>query len=868
MSAPSPTPGEEFFEELFRLAFPASTAETIHEMTAELSAGGKPLLAPPAGTDEPRAQLLERACACLARRFQDWPGWALSTVLAIHRELGDTRVAGLLEDVCASMDPEAGAKAPHGDWADTFAPDGPWPPKRRQLAPADCTPIDPDAVAAMLDSGGALAESIPGYEPRKAQLDMAKAVAEAFNSGRHLLVEAGTGTGKSLAYLLPAALWSSLNDAAVVVSTNTRNLQTQLVEKDLPRVRRVVNALAKAQGRERTLRTALLKGRSNYLCLRRLEALLDHGIGGMDRPRLRQFARAISWAVSTPDGDLDALVGSAAFDASMAADLCSSGEECHGRSCRHARRCFAQKARNRAQAADVVVANHALVFADMGHPGSILPAYAQVVFDEAHNLEEAATSHFSTELSRFRLRLLLRGIVPMRRRPGGVLETLRKHVDKRTLAWSDEEARSLRRSLRLLREHGEALLANARNLFDPLAEVLRGSQEQVRFGDAVGTDFAADPWPRILSAADELKKDLAQIAGELLALATSLQAGRDSELPLLQGEAGELEGIASMIEEFISDVTSVLAAADPQRVFWVQKSRGRTAEAEAWSAPLEVGEALAEALYKPKASVVFCSATLRMANSFSFLAGRLGLGHIEDERLLACVSPSPFDYMKQCSVMVPAFLPEPVGPDVSGYTEQLAGLLRDLAIRTHGRMLGLFTSIEMMRRCGRLLAGPLRDDGIRLLVQGESGSRDQITRIFRAGGSCVLLGTHSFWEGVDVSGDALSCVVMARLPFPALGDPLVEARCEQLDAMGRNSFASLMLPSAVIRFRQGFGRLIRHRNDRGIVVVADSRIATKGYGGWFRRSLPCPVASIPDREGLLARVEDFFGAGGGAGTSG
>ena len=854
---------EEFAVELFRLVCPASAAETPEAMLEALLGGPCP---PPdgeeSGTPRAAAKTTARVCAILAGRIRAWPPWLFSTVLAICRELDDAPMVdfleGLVGDAAAGDAPDGSPTACLAGWEESFPANVARPPKRAQLAPADCTPLDPEAVAAMLDRGGALAAEIPGYEPRQAQMDMAKAVAEAFNSGRHLLVEAGTGTGKSLAYLLPAALWSSQNDAAVVVSTNTRNLQTQLVEKDLPAVRRAVDALAAAEGRERTLRVALLKGRSNYLCLRRLEILLDQGLAEMERPRLRQFARALSWAASTSDGDLDALAGGASIDPSTAFDLCAIGDECPGRSCRHARRCFALKARDRAQAADIVVANHALVFSDMSHPGSVLPPHAQVVFDEAHNLEEAATSHFSIELSPSRLRLLLRGIVPTRRRRGGVLETIQKHVDRRTLPWSDEDARALRHELRLLRERGEALLANSRRLFDPLATIPAPGNEQRRFGAAAGTDPTAAPWPEILSAADALKGDLSLLGAGLLALATRLRDAMADELPLLNGEVAELEGCAQSLEEFSENVSFVLAAEDPGHVFWVQKGRGRAAEAEAWAAPLEVGDALAEALYESKATIVCCSATLRVGDSFAFLAGRLGLRHIAAERLLTCVAPSPFDYLRQCSVMVPSFLPEPAGAAAGAYVEELARLLRETAIRTRGRLLGLFTSHEMMRRCGLLLAAPLRDDGIRLLVQGESGSRDQITRIFRAGGACVLLGTHSFWEGVDVVGDALSCVVMARLPFAAVGDPIVEARCERIEAEGQRSFSTFSLPSAVIRFRQGFGRLIRHRGDRGIVIVADNRIVTKGYGGWFRRSLPCPVAAVPDRDRFLARVEEFF----------
>ncbi len=285
--------------------------------------------------------------------------------------------------------------------------------------------------------------------------------------------------------------------------------------------------------------------------------------------------------------------------------------------------------------------------------------------------------------------------------------------------------------------------------------------------------------------------------------------------------------------------------------------RGRAAEAEAWAAPLNVGPRLAGDLYASKASVIFCSATLQVGGSFAFLAGRLGIDRIPPERLRTCIAPSPFDYARQCAVFVPVFLPEPGATDRS-YATELAGLMREVAQIAGGRTLGLFTSYEMMTHCARLLTAPLRTAGIRLLVQGQSGSRDQITRIFRRGESCVLLGTHSFWEGVDVVGDALSCLVMARLPFAAVNDPVVEARCERLEAEGHRAFTAFSLPAAVIRFRQGFGRLIRHREDRGIVILADTRVVSKHYGSWFRRSLPCRVVACEARDGLLLQVREFL----------
>ena len=249
---------------------------------------------------------------------------------------------------------------------------------------------------------------------------------------------------------------------------------------------------------------------------------------------------------------------------------------------------------------------------------------------------------------------------------------------------------------------------------------------------------------------------------------------------------------------------------------------------------------------------------MRVGGSFSYIGKRLGIDLIEPERVFTCVAESPFNYLTQCAALAPTFLPEPSGSTGGSYTEQLSGLMLDVFTLTRGRAMGLFTSYEMMNQVARLLEEPLREAGIRLLVHGVNGTRDQITRLFRSGGACVLLGTHSFWEGVDVAGEALSCVVMARLPFAAMNDPIIEARSEQIEQAGGSSFREFAMPQAVIRFRQGFGRLIRTREDKGVVIVADPRIVTKNYGSTFRRSLPCPLQQVASRDELLARVGALF----------
>jgi ATP-dependent DNA helicase DinG len=836
---------------LYRFAFPETAAESAEGLLAPDARSGRGLWA---------------VWEAVAARLETLPLWALETIELVLRDLDEqalARVAGHF----AERVRRSGVGC--GNWLDAFKPEARAGERRALPAHGDCTPLNPDLVAAHLLPGGSFARLMPGYESRPGQVEMLRTVARAFSEGRHLLVEAGTGVGKSLAYLLPAAAWALLNDVPVVVSTNTRNLQSQLIEKDTPLVRAALG--------EASLRVVLLKGRTNYLCLRRLAILLEQSQFELERPERRHFAEAVAWAVRTPDGDLDTFAGAGHADAPFLAKLASTAEECPGRACRYFRRCFLQKARARAMAAHVIIANHALVFSEAYKPGIALPPYAQIVFDEAHNLEEAATRHLSTEISQMRLGQLLRRLSRGRgRRAGGVLEVLRNHLDKGAVTADEETAQALRRQLRLIRNTVEEVQAAARELFETLHGLVPPGREPVRFRCAPATAdvpprrevcrqkcFVPCPpeWDegRLAAAKDALRKAVSETAGHLIALGAALRKAEDGELSLYGDQAANVDGAAAALREFAMDVDFVLAATDDEHVFWAEPVSRSAGTANLFAAPLSIGKALEELLYSQKASVVFCSATLRVGSSFGYISRRLGIDRLDPATVLTCVAESPFNYLTQCAALAPVFLPAPSGATGGAYAEQLSGLMLDVFMRTRGRAMGLFTSYDMMNQTARLLEEPLREAGIRLLVHGMSGTRDQITRIFRSGGgACVLLGTHSFWEGVDVAGEALSCVVMARLPFAAVADPIVEARCEQIERAGGSAFREFSLPQAVIRFRQGFGRLIRTRADRGVVIVADPRVVTMNYGSTFGRSLPCPLSKVASRDELLARVDDLF----------
>jgi len=813
------------------------------------------------------------------------PLWALDLIEAIYRNLDEEALARLAGAIAGRVR-ESGRNC--GSWTESFGYRNKYPEKRYLPAHADCEAAAVDTVAAHLMEGGSFSEILSGYQPRAGQVAMLRAVAGAFNDRKHLVVEAGTGVGKSLAYLLPAAAWAQLNSVPVVVSTNTRNLQSQLMDKDLPLVKRVIDA-GRGEGKG-PLKVALLKGRTNYLCLRQLGVLIDYNIFEFERPELRHFARAVVWALQTADGDLDNFAGSGHANPAFLSKLASSGEECSGRACRYYKRCFMQQARLKAMEADLIVANHALVFADSQSGGTIFPAHAQIIFDEAHNLEEAATRHLSVEISTVRIMVILTRISRGREgRRGGMIEILRRHLEKGALTKDQELSRVLEDKISTVRNLMDRVRRCAAKFFDACSAMLFAPGESVRFRciaeraeSGAESSAAGAPVPRLRRqvfkngafvacpavhdeelvqySKDAFKQSVAEVAGTLQEMAEKLRQAMEGELSLFGDQALGLESSAQRLREFAADLDFVVAATEPEYVFWMEPGGARDKRVSFVAAPLSIARTLHEILYSKKDSCIFCSATLRVSGSFKYINGRLGFDRIEPERFAEAVAESPFNYLTQCAVYAAGFMPEPAGEGRISYVDHLSTMMFELFVRTDGRALGLFTSYEMMNHVADLLEEPLLARGIRLLVHGRSGTRDQITRVFREGGKCALLGTHSFWEGVDVTGDALSCVVLARLPFAVVGDPVVEARCEQIQLAGGNPFREFSLPQAVIRFRQGFGRLIRTVEDRGVVVVADPRIITKRYGSSFVRSLPCPIVRVQHPEELWQRVGAFLGA--------
>lgn len=691
---------------------------------------------------------------------------------------------------------------------------------------------DPRALMALLAPDGPFAATQPGYEHRESQLQMLLAVGQVMRRGGRLVVEAGTGTGKSLAYLVPALARAVRRGERVVVSTHTHTLQEQLVHKDIPSLRTWLPWRFQA---------SLLKGRANYVSLRRWRRYLLEPCADADELRFK--LKVLVWLSRTQTGDRSELRLQGPEEAYWGR-VASDPLDCVGVECSTG--CFVHRARAEAERADLVVVNHALLLADAETGGSLIPDYEHLVVDEAHHLEDAVTQSLRCEVEDVGLEAHLRRLAVAEgdRRVGLVPEMRRQP----RLGSSDEA----------LAEVEDAALAGSERCAD-LFEALAGWARR-----PVGDDAARrDDWVRLLPEHREQDdwRHLADLAGDAVTALSALEAALRRSVALSRDWLGghepdqslrELETIRGRLAESIDLLHQAFGEPRPNRVYWVSLLN-RTNAVAVRSAPMEVGVLLRERVYRELSSVVFTSASLAVAGSFDYFCSRVGVG-AEAETLLL---PSPFDYLDQALVCLPTDLPEPQSEDFESAVEEV---LAAVAARLRGRTLALFTSHQQLRSVYQRLKHRSDLDDVLILGQGIDGQRRHVLRVFEESGRCLLLGTATFWEGVDVPGDRLSCVVIVRLPFPVPTEPVYAARAERL----RDPFLQLALPMAALRLKQGFGRLIRRRDDRGAVVILDNRVLERDYGRAFLEALP-PASRFLGPAGEVAdEIDAWTGEAAGA----
>jgi len=720
--------------------------------------------------------------------------------------------------------------------------------------PGEPSPLPAGLVAQLLGPGGVVAEAFPSYEHRPQQLQMAEAVTAALNQGQHLLVEAGTGTGKSLAYLIPAIAWARQNREKVAISTHTINLQEQLWNKDIPFLREALQGTP-LEG----FTAALVKGRSNLICLRKWEEAAT-GADFLTSLEERVFhARLASWLAHTTTGDKSEL--NLSFEQERWWEqVQSETETCLGpRCCWFRSHCFAFRARRRAREADILVLNHALVMADISTGNELLPPFRHLVVDEAHHLEAVATQNLGIRLENWELTATLmhlyrsagQGLLPLLRRriPEGQRIPARPPVG---LPSED----MLEELIDLTEKAREALDDLFRLMADLVAETGGGDEEgtrTLRLRDHIRNS----PWWAALEAArDNAVRRLRALGQGLQTLGETVE---ELGLPLADRERllEEIQRDSTLLLQSARAIDCVLLEPAEGDVTWVEVSGRRgTPRVVLRSAPINVGDVLREQLFERLRSVVMTSATLTVGGSFQYVMERLGLTELPAGRLSTQVVASPFAYRQQALFCIVDDMPSPRDVADQDFTRAVEEFLREYLVRAGGRTLVLFTSHRQLRQVYADLKPDLEAEGICLLGQGLDGSRGRLVEEFRASGSSVLFGSASFWEGVDIPGDGLTSVIMVRLPFMPPDDPVTEARMEDLNQRGLSSFAHLSLPQAIIRFKQGFGRLVRTRSDRGVVIVLDSR-ATPGrsyYSRQFLRSLPGPTIYVGPQSQVIERA--------------
>lgn len=713
--------------------------------------------------------------------------------------------------------------------------------RKRPLQPApERRPLDVDGLASMLEEGGLFAERFPGYEYRPQQVEMLQAVAEAFNQSQHLLVEAGTGTGKSIAYLLPAIHFAVRNGEHVVISTNTINLQDQLYSKDIPDLRGILPLEFEA---------ALLKGRSNYICLRRLAAFCQKRQLSPDE--MKVLAKILVWLPSTVTGDRGELFLPSARERAIWGQVCAESESCVPERCKYFRKgkCFFYRARQRAESAHLIVVNHALLLSDVAVENRVLPEYRYLIVDEAHHLEDATTRQLSFEVNCQSAERLLDGLSqnPAPGRYTGFLATLLARCHP---ALPEDLGQKLERHVEKLQKGTETAkrrLYEFFNTLDSFVEDYRqeGGQYDQRLRLTSGLRVQPS-WDGVEITWDNLSLPLLELGKGLEELAGGLEELTDYEIPDVEDLLQELLGYCHWVGELWEQMNALIAEPSLKGIYWLTVS-ARNNSLSLHAAPLHVGELVQEHLFMPKECVVLTSATLCTNGDFSYLRERLNAW----EALELNVG-SPFDYANSTLLYLPTDIPEPGKPY---YQRTVEKALDELCRATKGRALVLFTSYSQLRRTYQGIVHPLEEDGIVVYAQGMGTSRKQLLENFKTTDKAVLLGTSSFWEGVDVVGEALSCLAIARLPFSVPTDPIFAARSEAYI----NPFGEYAVPQAVLRLRQGFGRLIRTKTDRGVVVLLDKRLLTKFYGQAFLDSLPdCavkrgPLGELPD---LAARWID------------
>ena len=741
------------------------------------------------------------------------------------------------------------------------------------MQPPKLSPISNERMQKLFDTDGPLSNILENYEERDEQRMMMARVTEAFNFNKISVVEAGTGTGKTLAYLLPSVAWALKNEERVVISTHTINLQEQILHKDLP----IINKLL-----PKDFKAVLVKGRNNYICLRKCNMIEEEAELFEDDESI-ELQQLIDWAFVTKTGDHSDL--NFVPKRNVWEKVHATGETCIRARCPFFKDCFVTKARRAAAYAQILVTNHALLFSDIAiraetgaySDATILPNYSRIIFDEAHNIEEVATKHFGNMVSRS---MCLRTLNLLYRKNNKsntgalVLLSTRLMNCKNKCGKEKTIEMLLAELLEFANSKVPALRFSISDSFKIIAEKLidefPGEKRNIQFR-LTDERREGELWKSINSLLLSLTSDMRKFIVKLSRIARDI-----NKLPIEDDKVdGELKIVKSQIEKlglFIEVIEAVCKEQNGDFVNWLEARINDTFIISSVNrAPLDISESMIKSVYEKFSTIIMTSATLTSRQKFNFWESRIGLDKfreaqkkLPDEKnkkdVQELILKTPFDYKSQAALVIPkdvdtSFYARGDESNVNGHSlkEAVMSLLRI----TDGSAFVLFTSYGLLRKTAYEMKNQISSEGMNLLVQGED-SRDVILRRFRAEPNSVLFGTDSFWAGVDVAGKALKSVIITKLPFRVPTEPIIEARTEYIDQNGGNAFINFSLPLAVIKFRQGFGRLIRSKTDYGMVAILDRRVVEKFYGKWFVQSLPECKQFIGQLDEIIPSTKEFF----------
>ncbi len=694
--------------------------------------------------------------------------------------------------------------------------------------------LNPSQTASYISLGGPLSIISKDFEERKSQIELLKKITEAFNNNQIASFEAGTGVGKSFAYLIPSMLWSLSNDEKIVISTGTINLQQQLSEKDIPLAEKIIGKKIKA---------VLMKGRQNFVCLRRLQDVANER--DLFSSELESLDEILQWAKKTKTGSRTELNNN--ISDNVWTRVCSESDACMGLRCPFREKCFVMKVREESNDANILIVNHHLLFADIearmngaGYEDTVvLPAYKRIVFDEAHGIENAATSFFSESVNRFKILKQLNLLYRQRKNSiAGYVFTLQ------ALSTLEDQTQKIGSQISEIKN-------NILNLEIASVDILE-NEFSLKIDRLTQQKFAP-----IISLLLTLGNSIMELTGTIRQIMECID-----EENTLEGAYWETKSILRNLEAVANACKNFsIWEEKPETVYWISKQRlSNPIDKENpfyvtfTQTPLDISKLMNIGVFEPMDCVINTSATLQINNSFDYFFKRIGMNFVEKSRLVTGVFESPFDYKNNVLFAVPSDIPLPNNLQFQNCINEL---IFKLIKTSNGRSLVLFTSYESMKATYLAIKSAMYDFGIELLKQGDD-DRFRLLDRFKNSESTVLFATDSFWQGVDVPGSSLSQVIILKLPFSVPNDPVFSARCELIEKRGGSSFAELSLPEAIIKFRQGFGRLVRKASDTGVVIVLDKRICEKSYGLKFLQSIPETKRLYSSSEEILLAIKDYL----------